>query len=164
VPDVAAKPAAGRQGSGETREQRLTELGEAFHHAYRVLRSRRGRDTHLCSGQLSYAQFELLAELLRQGPLPMGELAGAAGLSPATVSQMLDHLVDEGQVERARSESDRRVVVIKLTRNGRRRIESRKAMWRERWERGLEGVSAEELRIACDVLARIGGVFEESAE
>lgn len=164
MPEVAAKPAAQGGGADGTRQQRLTELGAAFHHAYRVLRRRHGRDTHLCSGELSYAQFELLAELLRHGPLPMGELAAAAGLSPATVSQMLDHLVDEGQVERARSESDRRIVVIKLTRNGRRRIESRKAMWRERWEQGLEGVSAEDLRIARDVLARIGGVFEEPAE
>jgi DNA-binding MarR family transcriptional regulator len=164
VPDLAAKPATEGESGEDLRERRLTELGEAFRHAYRVLRARRGRDTHLCSGELSYAQFELLAELFQRGPLPIGELAAAAELSPATASQMLDHLVEEGQVERTRSEADRRVVLIKLTRSGRRRIETRKAMWRQRWERGLEGVDAEELRIARDVLARIGKVFEEPAE
>ncbi len=160
MPELAAKPAGGGEEEGDLRERRLTELGEAFRYAYRVLRARRGRDTHL-SGQLSYAQIELLSELFQRGPLPMGELAAAAGLSPAAASQMLDHLVDEGHVERARSESDRRVVVIKLTRNGRRRIESRKAMWRQRWEQGLEGVDEDELRIARDVLERIGRLFEE---
>ncbi len=158
---AAAAPPRPANGRGPSRDQRLTELGQAFRHAYRSLRSLRGRDTHLLRGELSHAQCELLAELCERGPLPVGELAGAAGLSPASVSQMLDHLEQEGQVERLRSQADRRVVVAKLTRNGRRRIETRKARWHARWEQALEGVDAEELKIASEVLERIGAVFEE---
>lgn len=143
------------------REERLTELGQAFRRAYRSLRRLRGRDTHLLGGEISHAQFELLAELRERGPLPAGELAHVAGLSAATVSQMLDHLATDGHVERVRSETDRRVVLIELTGQGRRRVEATKALWRERWQEALEGVSDRELRIAARVLQRIGAVFED---
>ncbi len=145
----------------ESREQRLAELGQAFRHAYRSLRRLRGRDTHLLGGEISHAQFELLAELRERGPLAAGELAHVAGLSAATVSQMLDHLAGDGQVKRVRSESDRRVVLIELTALGRRRVEATKALWRERWAAALAGVEAEELRVAAEVLQRIGAVFEQ---
>jgi DNA-binding MarR family transcriptional regulator len=138
----------------------LAGLGLAFRHAYRSLRSLRGRDTHLVPGELSHAQFELLAELYERGPLPAGELAGGAGLSAASVSQMLDHLAATGMVERDRSVTDRRVVVTKLTRKGRRAVEARRAFWGERWKQALDGIDADELKIAAEVLERIGTVFE----
>lgn len=143
------------------REDQLAVLGHAFRHAYRSLRSLRGRDTHLQPGRIGHAQYELLAELYERGPLPAGELAAAAGLSPAAVSQMLDHLAAEGHVERVRSETDRRIVVTKLTRRGRGQIETRRKLWGGRWEKALEGVDDEELRIAAAVLERIGTVFDD---
>jgi DNA-binding MarR family transcriptional regulator len=149
--------------AADPREERLAELGQAFRRAYRSLRRLRGRDTHLLGGEISHAQFELLAELRERGPLPAGELAHVAGLSAATVSQMLDHLATDGHVKRVRSETDRRVVLIELTTLGRRRVETTKALWRERWAAALEGVDAEELRIASGVLQQIGAVFEEPA-
>ncbi len=143
------------------REAQLAELGQAFRHAFRSLRSLRGRDTHLRPGRIGHAQYELLSELYERGPLPAGELAVAAGLSPAAVSQMLDHLAAEGHVERDRSTTDRRIVVTKLTRRGRRQIEARRKLWGSRWEQALEGVDDEELRIASAVLERIGTVFDD---
>jgi DNA-binding MarR family transcriptional regulator len=161
VPKSGAKVAPSATDPSDPREERLTELGQAFRRAYRSLRRLRGRDTHLLGGEISHAQFELLAELRDRGPLPAGELAQVAGLSAATVSQMLDHLATDGQVKRVRSEADRRVVLIELTALGRRRVETTKALWRERWVAALEGVDEEELRIASGVLQQIGAVFEE---
>jgi DNA-binding MarR family transcriptional regulator len=157
VPKLAASGA----GSTGARAEQLAELGLAFRHAFRSLRSLRGRDTHLLPGELSHAQFELLAELYERGPLAAGELAAAAGLSAASVSPMLDHLAAAGLVERDRSASDRRVVVTKLTRRGRGRVETRRALWGERWRQALEGVDAEELRIAAAVMERISAVFAQ---
>jgi DNA-binding MarR family transcriptional regulator len=155
--DGAALPAAGV----DPRAERLAELGQAFRHAYRSLRSLRGRDTHLLAGQIGHAQYELLAELFDRGPLAAGELAAAAGLSPAAVSQTLDHLAAEGHVERVRSATDRRIVVTKLTRRGRRQVEGRRRLWGARWQQALEGIDEEELRIAGSVLERIGTVFDD---
>lgn len=161
MPSAATSSADPAPADDGPRAERLTELGLAFRHAYRSLRSLSGRDTHLLPGELSHAQFVLLGELLERGPLPAGELAGAAALSPASVSQMLDHLATEGQVERVRSESDRRVVVTKLTRRGRRQIEARRKLWACRWEEAMEGVDDDELKVAAEVLERIGTIFAD---
>ncbi len=159
----AAQAVAAPTGAApeDPRQERLTEVGLAFRHAYRSLRRLRGRDTHLGGGDIGHAQFELLVELRDRGALSASELSAATELSPATISPMLDHLADCGHVERVRSETDRRVVVTKLTRKGRRRLDARKEIWRVRWREALADVDDEELRIAANVLERVGDVFAE---
>lgn len=122
----------------------------------------RGRDTHLGGGELSLAQFELLIELQERGELPAGELAAAAQLTPATVTQMLEHLAACGHVERVRSPSDRRVVVTRLTRQGARRIEAKRAAWHGRWEEALADFEPDELRSAARVLERLAAMVEDA--
>lgn len=148
---------AGREWSDE-----LVELGAAFRRVFRNLGRLRGRDTHLGGSELSHAQFELLIELEERGELSAGELATAARLTPATVTQMLDHLAAGGHVERARSETDRRVVVSRLTAGGRRKIEARRKVWKGRWQEALEGLEDEELRAATRVLERLADLFEDT--
>ncbi len=145
----------------EAREAQLLELGAAFRRVFRALSRLRGRDTHLGAGELSHAQFELLIELSEQGELSAGELATAARLTPATVTQMLEHLAQCGHVERARSQTDRRVVVSRLTPQGARKIEAKRAAWQVRWEGALAGVDANELRAATRVLARLAAMVED---
>jgi MarR family transcriptional regulator, organic hydroperoxide resistance regulator len=157
VPDLASQQSAG--GTAE-RQAAVTELGIAFRRAFRSLRSMRGRDTHR-GDEVGHAQFELLIELYARGPMHAGELAEAVAASAATVSGMLDHLCANDLVERTRSETDRRIVVVKLTRHGRRKVEARKAVWQQRWQEAMEGVDEEELRVAAKVLERISGVFCE---
>src|ERR1700730_1131511 len=106
TPAPAKRPA--RRPSREWSDE-LVELGAAFRRVFRNLSRLRGRDTHLGGSELSHAQFELLIELEERGELSAGELATAARLTPATVTQMLDHLAAGGHVERTRSKSDRRV-------------------------------------------------------
>lgn len=143
------------------RASALAELGQSFKRVFRTLNRLRGRDTHLGGSELSHAQFELLAELDERGELPAGELAAAARLSPGTVTEMLDHLAACGHVERARSESDRRVVVSRLTPDGRRKIEAKRAAWQQRWEQALSGVPQRDLRAAAEVLQRLAAMLEE---
>jgi DNA-binding MarR family transcriptional regulator len=139
----------------------LSELGVAFRRVFRSLNRLRGRDTHLAGSELSHAQFELLIELHERGDLPSGELAAAARLAPATVTQMLDHLADCGHVERVRSDTDRRVVLCRLTESGRRKIVAKRAAWQSRWEEALQGISDRDLRAATRVLECLGAVFED---
>jgi len=75
---------------------------------------------------------------------------------------MLDHLADCGHVERVRSEIDRRVVVSRLTPQGRRKIEAKRQAWQSRWEQALAGVEIEELRAATRVLERLGAMVEDA--
>ena len=160
-----AAPATLKSGPppSQRRAEQLTELGLAFRRVFRTLSRLRGRDTHLGGSQLSHAQFQLLLELFERGELPAGELAAAARLAPGTVTQMLDHLAACGHVVRDRSETDRRVVVSRLTPQGRRKIQARRDEWQDRWEMALSDVDPEDLRAATRVLERLGEMFEEAA-
>jgi DNA-binding MarR family transcriptional regulator len=159
LPVVAIVPGEDQPPS---REQQVRELGLAFRRTFRSLNRLRGRDTHLGGEELSHAQFELLIELWERGELPAGELASAARLSPATVTQMLDHLADSGHVERVRSPTDRRVVVTRLTPKGENKIQVKHAAWESRWEQAVAGLDIEELRGATHVLQRLAGMFEDA--
>jgi DNA-binding MarR family transcriptional regulator len=145
-------------------EAELLDLGKAFRRVFRSLRRLRGRDTHLISSEVSHAQMELLIELSEQGPLSAGDLAAAAQLTPATVTQMLDHLAACGHVERTRSEADRRVVVSCLTAQGEGKVQAKRTVWQERWERILADVDAEDLRVTTSVLQKLNAVFEDAPE
>lgn len=139
----------------------LRALGLAFRHLFRAVSRMRGRDTHLAAGELSYAQFELLIELDERGELSVGELALAARIAPASVTQLLDGLLDLGYVTRERSDVDRRVVRAALTELGRARVETKRAAWQERWERALSDVAPRELKVATRVLERLAEVFNQ---
>jgi DNA-binding MarR family transcriptional regulator len=164
-PGVRGRVAAGQvvdgRASDDERAAELLELGKAFRRTVRSLMRLRGRDTHLGVGELSHAQCELLFELEERGELSAGELAGAAQLTPATVTQMLDHLAVGGHVERARLERDRRVVVSRLTPHGLQAIEAKRAKWQGRWETALADMDAAELRAATRVLTRLRAVFDD---
>jgi DNA-binding MarR family transcriptional regulator len=147
--------------SGADREAELLELGKAFRRVFRALGRLRGRDTHLIGSEVSHAQMELLIELSERGPLSARDLAAAAQLTPATVTQMLDHLAESGHVQRTRGAEDRRVVVTSLTPQGEGKVQSKRAVWQARWEQALAGVDVDELRVATRVLERLGTVFGE---
>jgi MarR family transcriptional regulator, organic hydroperoxide resistance regulator len=162
--DAATEPTRTPDVAGASRSQLppgVLELGLAFRHVFRTLSRLRGRDTHLGGSELSHAQFELLIELDERGELPAGELAAAARVTPATVTQMLDHLAACGHVERVRSDTDRRVVVSRLTPQGTSKIQAKRRAWEVRWQQALEGLSASDLRAATRVLQRLGAMFDE---
>jgi DNA-binding MarR family transcriptional regulator len=146
----------------EAWEAELLGLGKAFRRVFRSLRQLRGRDTHLIGSEVSHAQMELLIELSEQGPLSAGDLALAAQLTPATVTQMLDHLAASGHVQRTRSSTDRRVVVTTLTAQGEEKVRAKRALWQQRWETVLADVNAKDLRTTTRVLERLNAVFEDA--
>ncbi|HEY2631280.1 MAG TPA: MarR family transcriptional regulator [Solirubrobacteraceae bacterium] len=151
-----------KQASREEWESELLQLGKAFRRVFRSLRRLRGRDTHLVGSEVSHAQMELLIELSEQGALSAGDLATAAQLTPATVTQMLDHLAASGHVERTRSDSDRRVVVTRLSDQGEAKVRAKRALWQERWESTLADIDADDLRVTTRVLERLNAVFEDA--
>lgn len=61
--------------------------------------------------------------LATTGPLPVGELADALGLSPATVSQLVNELDRAGIFERRQDEGDRRRTIVSLREPHRSTIE-----------------------------------------
>ena len=65
--------------------------------------------------QINPAQGRILFVLWQQDDLPMTELAKRTSLGKATLTSMLDRLVDAGYVRRVPSKEDRRVISVRRT-------------------------------------------------
>jgi DNA-binding MarR family transcriptional regulator len=141
------------------REATLEELREALMGLFGAQRRLRGRDARI-EGGVSFAHYPLLSALARDGSMSAGQLAADAGLTPATVTQMLDALAAAGLVERSRSETDRRVVTTRLTPEGRRRVDRKEAELIAKWREALSGLDADELAAATRVVARLGAYLD----
>jgi DNA-binding MarR family transcriptional regulator len=139
------------------------EVARAFKRALAALRRMRGRETR-CPGELTDAQYSLLFCLRDQSQMSVRDLAVAADVSPASVTEMLDGLAAGGLVRRQRSELDRRVVLTSLTDGGRVLVEERRARFEPLLRAALEPFGEHELLAAAAVLDRLRDMFEEIAD
>lgn len=75
---------------------------------------------------LSFSKSELFALLLvdRHGEIIMSQVADFINVPMSTATGIAERLVKKGYLKRERSESDRRIVVVKLTENGKELISS----------------------------------------
>jgi DNA-binding MarR family transcriptional regulator len=88
------------------------ELRVAISASARRIRSRRG------AADLPDPQFNVLAILLRQGPLTPGALADAEHVQPPSMTRTVNALVDLGFVAKSEHPTDGRQVVVSLTETG----------------------------------------------
>ena len=87
-------------------------------------------------------------------------LAQAADLAPATVTEMVDALVGAGLVERVRDTDDRRIVRVSLTPRGRRAYDAKRARFVKAWGNELSDLDPDALRGATVVLERLAQFFD----
>ncbi len=86
--------------------------------AFSVFSRRTGE--HIRSFGLTQAQFGVLEALGHKGPMTPGDLCGKQLVSGGNITVVVDHLERDGLVERRRSATDRRSIVIHLTPDGRK--------------------------------------------
>ncbi|UHQ98834.1 MarR family transcriptional regulator (plasmid) [Natrinema zhouii] len=87
-------------------------------------------DEKLRTHGLQSTQFSVLAALALKGPTPLGELANLLGLERTTLTRSANRLEDEGWVTDAEAD-DARKRCLKLTPDGRKKIESAYPAWKE---------------------------------
>ena len=142
----------------------VTQIAQAFKSVAAAHRRLRGRERRH-PGDLRDAQYALLFWLHQEpDPMSLRDLADRAELSGAAATEMLDGLVEAGLVLRARSETDRRVVLHSITDQGHTVVAERRARFEPRWQAAFAEFSEEELRATVAVLTRMRQFFEELAE
>ncbi len=153
-------PPAGAEPELDAREQ----LSVALKSVTVAMRRLRGRETHKHNG-LSYAQYGLLFALEEShGSMSARDLGEAASLSPASVTQMLDHLEERDLVTRSRSAQDKRVVLTVLTGAGRAAVADMRTRQEPRWYDALDEFSDADLLRAADVLRNLAHYFDGIAD
>ena len=70
---------------------------------------------------INRTDLRVLGLLFRHPPMPAGQLARAAGLSPGAMTVAIDRLERAGYARRARAPEDRRSVLVEITPKGRSR-------------------------------------------
>lgn len=136
----------------------LDDLRAAMNQMFGAERRLRGREH--APGELTHAHIRSLHALGARGELTAGELARSADLNPASVTAMLDQLEQAGIVARARSTTDRRVMIVSLTSRGRELLEAKTARWRALWQERLASYSDAELEVAERVIRELAGLFD----
>ncbi len=101
---------------------RAVELIQELHQAVQAVRSRLARAR--IGDRLTVTQFDTLAALLRQGPLSQRDLGTELSRTGGNVTMVVGNLDKRGLVVRQRLKTDKRVVTVELTEEGRRLIEA----------------------------------------
>ena len=119
---------------------------------------------------LTVPQIRTLARL-RQGPARMSDIAARLGCSLSSATSMVERLEGKGLVQRVHDPDDRRVVICRLTPEGREQFEQVWRVQRNEIERLVGSLSIDQLTIIIqamtiltETLERDGKLIEPAAE
>jgi len=118
----------------------------------RRLRNER-EDTSLSLNQLS-----AMGTLARLGPITLGELASAERIQPPSMTRTVSALEQRGLVARESDSDDRRLVIVRLSDEGKRMLAAdrrRRDAWLNQRLRELTPDERELLRRAVPVLEKL---------
>lgn len=106
---------------GPKSERRALDVWVKLARATETVGSRLGR--RLADRGIGHTQLGILDALLHLGAMPIAELGAKMLRSAGNMTAAIDRLEKQNLVERERDEADRRVIRVKLTREGRTFIE-----------------------------------------
>ncbi len=101
-------------------------------------------------GLTSARVFTLLAFNARE-IMKMRELSDALSLTSSTMTRMIDNLVKEGLVERGHEPRDRRLVIVKLTNEGKRLTDNIKVYKEKYFKSVMENVESDGKEMASSL-------------
>lgn len=112
--------------------------------------------------ELSAPQMNMLMMIRIREALSVTELAALLGVSPPSVSTMVDRLVERGLLTRTPSATDRRKVVIRVSPEALQDIARVEEMVLSSFVELVEAVGPDTTRKWCEVLQHIKTVLEKN--
>jgi DNA-binding MarR family transcriptional regulator len=114
--------------------------------------------------RLTRSQFCFLKLIAVKADLQVGELARALGVSPASSSKNLDKLERLGLVHRETSEHDRRVILLRASKAGKKLVREYESLKAAHLAPAIEALGREKTEQLCDLLEEVCGAVLERAE
>ena len=130
---------------------------------YLVTESRRLSKEESSRYGVTPTQLSVLKLLHEIGDLSLGNLSREIRAHNATVTGIVDRMEEAKLVERARSETDRRVWIIRLTTAGRRVAERAKVTPWDSLRQALKSLTAQEQERLANILKKISSHVEMEA-
>jgi DNA-binding MarR family transcriptional regulator len=146
-------------GPPETPPQTLLRSVEGFNRVLRESTQWLARDVGC-----SKATFAIVRILKRRGTLPVSDIAHALRVDMSVASRQVSQLVDDGIVERAVDDEDRRVRTIRLSPAGHALADQIAASVERRAHAVFAGWSADDLAAAAATLDRLTQTLGEYVE
>ena len=113
--------------------------------------------------EFTLPRFELLAQLDREvGGLAQGELSKRLMVSAGNITPILNRLVDEGLIERIPSHLDRRVQIVRLTVEGRKKFRQMAKKHSQWLSEIFDGLDRGELESLDRQLSRLKQLLKDS--
>ena len=97
---------------------------------------------------LSPTQYQVLASIVRLGPVRLSDLAAEEGLNPTMLSRIAGKLEAAGLVGRAPDAADGRVAVVSVSKNGRRLVDRVRRERTDALSRALDRLDPDDRRPA----------------
>ena len=91
----------------------------------------------------------------------MSEIANSLNITVGTLTTAINKLIKKDYVERKRIETDRRVVLVQLTRKGKLAYRIHERFHREMINNALSSLNSEEERVLVDALEKMTIFFKE---
>lgn len=110
--------------------------------------------------RMTASQIFILRYLDKHGPTKASDIAKFAGLSPGAVTQVCDELVKTDFVERTRSDDDRRVVYIEVTRPGRERLDQIRQFHLSNTKKVLQQLGTQDAEDFIRLIGRVVDIVE----
>lgn len=132
----------------------------ALHKFLLIYRHLRQTARNVDSRGIRPMQMAVLRFLSENGPATVTEIQEYLYTSASTASTLLTQLADAGYVERTRSDSDNRVVIIRLTEAGSELAETTPIAGIGLLRRRLPNLPDERLQVINDALAEIMQLME----
>lgn len=112
---------------------------------------------------LSKQEIFILMLVERSGEIIMSKVAEYVNVSMSTATGIVDRLVKNGYLERNRSESDRRVVMIKLTEKAKQVVNEIKSIGTDLFNRVADALSTEEREFLGRIAVKVIGELSKNS-
>jgi DNA-binding MarR family transcriptional regulator len=149
-----AAPPAQRELIGDIIAQFRSAFGEL-----RCIGSQRVLQRGISAGHL-----HIVSMLERHGGMPMSRIADVLDISLSSATGIVDRMAERGLVERARVTDDRRVVLVQVTKRGRRMLDDVEALRGEMLRSVLGRLSRQRLQTLAETLADLRRAVDEAVQ
>lgn len=115
---------------------------------------------------MNFSKTELLTLLLveRSGEVSMSQICDAMNMPMSTATGIVDRMVKKGVLQRERSESDRRLVVVQLAEQGKEVIEHYKQVVARYLHKIEAALTEEERQLLMKVFLKIVHILKQKGE